>query len=110
MYYEVNFAIGFHIIFHLHTSPKLTGYDWNYSYEKEEGSRVAVSKSSPDSRVVALTKKERENVKMILEGKESRDIADELTISINTVGTHRKNILKKLDCKKVGEMVKILSG
>lgn len=104
-----NFAMDLHIIMKLHTQPKTIGYDWNYSYQKEDGVRIFVSKNSPSSRAVALTKKEKEIVQMILEGMESKEIADELNISVNTVGTHRKNILKKLKARNVGEMVKILS-
>jgi DNA-binding CsgD family transcriptional regulator len=105
-----NFAMDLHIIIKLHTSPKISGYDWNYSYQKEEGTRIFVSKDSPNSRVISLTKKEKEIVKLILDGKESKDIAEYLNISVNTVGTHRKNILKKLKARNVGEMVKILSA
>lgn len=104
-----NFAMDLHIIMQLHTPPKTTGYDWNYSYQKEDGTRIFVSKNSPNSRIVSLTKKEKEIVSLILEGKESKDIAEDLNISINTVATHRKNILKKLNARNVGEMVKILS-
>jgi len=104
-----NFAVDLHIIMQLHTAPKATGYDWNYSYQKEDGARIFVSKNSPNSRVVSLTKKEKEIVKLILEGKESKEIAEDLNISINTVATHRKNILKKLKARNVGEMIKILS-
>jgi DNA-binding CsgD family transcriptional regulator len=105
-----NFAMDLHIIIKLHTSPKISGYDWNYSYQKEDGTRIFVSKDSPNSRVISLTKKEKEIVKLILDGKESKDIAEYLNISVNTVGTHRKNILKKLKARNVGEMVKILSA
>ncbi len=104
-----NFAMDLHIIMQLHTQPKTNGYDWNYSYQKEDGKRIFVSKNSPNSRVVTLTKKEKEIVTLILEGKESKEIAEELNISVNTVATHRKNILKKLKARNVGEMVKILS-
>jgi DNA-binding CsgD family transcriptional regulator len=57
-----------------------------------------------------LTKKEKEVVELMLEGMESKDIGEKLNISINTVGTHRKNILRKLGAKNVAEMVKILAS
>ena len=104
-----NFAMDLHIIVQLHTQPNTSVYDWNYSYQKEEGTRVFVSKNSPDSRVISLTKKEKEIVRLILDGLESKEIAARLSISVNTVGTHRKNILKKLNARNLGEMVKILS-
>lgn len=104
-----NFAMDLHIIVQLHTPPKTVGYDWNYSYKKEDGSRIFVSKNSPNTRIISLTKKEKEIVKLILDGKESKGIACDLNISVNTVATHRKNILKKLNARNVGEMVKIIS-
>jgi DNA-binding CsgD family transcriptional regulator len=45
-----------------------------------------------------------------LEGLESKEIGEKLNISIFTVATHRKNILRKLGAKNVGEMVKILAS
>ena len=47
----------------------------------------------------ALTKRECEIVKLIAEGKTSRQIAAALNLSKYTVDTHRKNIHKKLDIK-----------
>ncbi|MEP0713141.1 LuxR C-terminal-related transcriptional regulator [Algoriphagus sp.] len=104
-----NFAMDLHVVMQLHTPPKTTGYDWNYSYQQEDGTRIFVSKNSPNTKVVSLTKKEKEIVSLILEGKESKAIAADLNNSVNTVATHRKNILKKLNARNVGEMVKILS-
>src|SRR5262249_29727094 len=45
----------------------------------------------------ALTPTERRIVKLIAKYKPSREIADELFISYNTVETHRRNICEKLD-------------
>lgn len=104
-----SFAMDLHIIMQLHASPKNAAYDWNYSFKNENGTRIFVSKNSPNSRVISLTRKEKEIVELILEGKMSREIAKDLNISVNTVTTHRKNILKKLNARNVGEMVKILS-
>lgn len=105
-----NFAMDLHIIVKLLTPPKYKGYDWNYSYNKDDGTRIIVSKDSPSDKEVKLTKKEKEVVELMLEGLESKDIGEKLNISINTVGTHRKNILRKLGAKNVAEMVKILAS
>ncbi|MDF2156395.1 LuxR C-terminal-related transcriptional regulator [Algoriphagus sp. CAU 1675] len=105
-----NFAMDLHIIIQLFNPPKVKGYDWNYSYSKEDGTRVIVSKNSPNSKEVKLTKKEKEIVILLLEGMESREIAEKLNISINTVATHRKNILRKLGARNIGEMIKILAS
>jgi DNA-binding NarL/FixJ family response regulator len=42
-----------------------------------------------------LSERESEVLKYVLEGKRSSEIAELLFISINTVNTHRRNILKK---------------
>ncbi|MBC6365385.1 LuxR C-terminal-related transcriptional regulator [Algoriphagus sp. AK58] len=105
-----NFIMDLHIIIKLFTPPKLKGYDWNYSFTKDDGTKIFVSKNSPTDKEVKLTGKEREIVDLILQGKESKEISEILNISLNTVGTHRKNILRKLGAKNVGEMVKILAS
>jgi DNA-binding CsgD family transcriptional regulator len=105
-----NFIMDLHIIVQLFTVPKSKNYDWSYTYSKADGTKIFVSKNSPIDKAVDLTSKEREIVDLILEGKESKEISKILNISINTVATHRKNILRKLWAKNVGEMVKILAS
>jgi DNA-binding CsgD family transcriptional regulator len=52
-----------------------------------------------------FTKREREILKHIVEGKSSKTIAKDLNISIHTVNTHRKNILIKANCKSPIDLV-----
>lgn len=52
-----------------------------------------------------LSKREYEVLKMIAEGKKSAEIAKLLYISINTVDTHRKNILAKCEVKNTAELI-----
>jgi DNA-binding CsgD family transcriptional regulator len=105
-----NFIMDLHIIVQLFTPPKTKNYDWNYTYTKEDGTKIFVSKNSPVDKAIKLTSKEREIVEFVLDGKESKEISELLNISVNTVATHRKNILRKLGAKNVGEMVKILAS
>lgn len=53
-----------------------------------------------------LTVREREVLKLIAEGKSSKEVADILFISIRTVERHRANIMAKLKLKNTAEMVK----
>ena len=46
-----------------------------------------------------LSPRESEVVKLIAEGHTSREIADILSISANTVERHRHNVLEKLDLR-----------
>ena len=53
-----------------------------------------------------LTKREMEILKLICDGYSSKDIGEKLFISINTVETHRKRILMKLNVKNSVGVVK----
>ena len=53
-----------------------------------------------------LTIREREIVKLIAEGKSSKEIGDLLFISSRTVQHHRANIMRKLNLKKTADLVK----
>ncbi len=53
-----------------------------------------------------LTKREMEILKLICDGYSSKDISEKLFISINTVETHRKRILLKLNVKNSVGVVK----
>ncbi len=53
-----------------------------------------------------LTSREREILKLIAEGKSSREIAKKLYISLKTVMGHRTNIMGKLDIHNRTELIK----
>lgn len=52
-----------------------------------------------------FTRRERAVLKLIVENKSSKEIAATLFISLHTVGTHRKNILRKANVKTPVELV-----
>lgn len=54
-------------------------------------------KSGGSSKTGSLTPREVEVMKLIAEGYKSREIAEYLSISINTVDKHRANLMRKLD-------------
>jgi len=53
-----------------------------------------------------LTDREREILKLIAEGRTSREIAEVLFISLKTVQGHRTKIMEKLDIHKQSELIK----
>ncbi len=53
-----------------------------------------------------ISRKQREVLQLIAEGKKTRDIAETLGISVKTVETHRRNIMKKLDIFSVAGLTK----
>lgn len=52
----------------------------------------------------SLTKREKEIIKMIVQGDNNKDISDKLFISRRTVEQHRKNINKKLEVNNMSEI------
>lgn len=53
-----------------------------------------------------LTPRERELVQLLAEGKSNKEAADVLGISLNTVETHRKNVMSKLGLRSASELVR----
>ncbi len=61
----------------------------------------SISKNKP-----TLTKREEEILKLIVDEKTTKEIAEELFISEKTVENHRTNLMLKLDVKNVAGLVK----
>ena len=53
-----------------------------------------------------LTSREREVVRLIAEGKSSKDVGAALDMSVKTVETHRANVMRKLQVHSVSELVR----
>jgi DNA-binding NarL/FixJ family response regulator len=53
-----------------------------------------------------ITGREREVVQLLAEGKSSKEVATILGISTKTVETHRTNLMRKLNCHSVSELVR----
>jgi DNA-binding NarL/FixJ family response regulator len=53
-----------------------------------------------------LTDREREVLQLIAEGKTNKEIATRLALSVNTVETHRKHTMEKLDLHNTAEVVR----
>jgi DNA-binding NarL/FixJ family response regulator len=52
-----------------------------------------------------LTPRELEILQLIVDGKSNKEIADQLTLSVNTVAVHRANIMDTLGIHKAAELV-----
>jgi DNA-binding NarL/FixJ family response regulator len=59
-----------------------------------------------DSTQTRLTPRQREIVQLLAEGKSSKEVAVALGLSVKTAETHRANIMKRLDCHSVSELVR----
>jgi len=52
-----------------------------------------------------ISNRERDIIRLLVLNKNSKEIAQKLNISPNTVDTHRRNILKKLNLSSTGELI-----
>ncbi len=55
-----------------------------------------------------VSNRERDIIRLLVLNNSSKEIAEKLFISSNTVDTHRRNILKKLNISSTGELVALL--
>jgi DNA-binding NarL/FixJ family response regulator len=58
---------------------------------------------APPSR---LTPRQREIVQLLAEGKSSKEVAVALGLSVKTAETHRANIMQRLECHSISELVR----
>jgi DNA-binding NarL/FixJ family response regulator len=82
-------------------SPLLSSQMADIFVDKYRGGGPALT--APDE---PLTVRERQIIKLIAEGKSSKEIGELLFISTRTVQHHRANIMRKLNCKKTADLVK----
>jgi DNA-binding NarL/FixJ family response regulator len=61
---------------------------------------------SPPADREELTARELEILRLVCEERTTAEIADKLFISVHTVDTHRKNILRKTKCKTIIGLIK----
>lgn len=68
--------------------------------------KVHVSDDSDNSSISILSSREKEILNLIVKGRTSHQIADELYIGKSTVDTHRKNMIRKLNLSGSGELMR----
>jgi DNA-binding NarL/FixJ family response regulator len=64
------------------------------------------SRTSREPQREALTRRERQVLSLLAEGRTSPEMADCLHISPSTVEVHRRNIMRKLELRNVAELTK----
>jgi DNA-binding NarL/FixJ family response regulator len=84
----------------------------NKKYLSPEVSSIVIEKSlgrfkeNTPASSTALTKREREVLQLLAEGKTVKEIAFDLTVSIKTVHTHRTKVMKKLKVNNISSLIK----
>ncbi|CAM2950311.1 sigma 54-dependent response regulator [Legionella steigerwaltii] len=65
------------------------------------------SQTDLQERMNGLTRREKQVMDLVVEGKLNKQIAHELNISISTVEVHRANVMRKMEVKSLAELIKI---
>ena len=78
----------------------LTQYD---AIWEEDDKRLQASEN-----LAVLTKREREVLELLKNGKSNKLIARELSLSVRTIEGYRANITDKLDAKSLGELINMV--
>ncbi len=81
--------------------------DGQITFSKEVKKIIAHPSLNELKTVPPLTKREKEILRMISDGKTSIQIAEELFVSPLTIETHRRNLMQKFDVKNVAALIKI---
>jgi len=81
--------------------------DGQITFSKEVKKIIAQPSLNELKTVPPLTKREKQILRMIADGKTSIKIADELFVSPLTIETHRRNLMQKFDVKNVAALIKI---
>lgn len=67
---------------------------------------VRIARQKESSVYSLLSAREREVLQQLAEGKNNREVAEQLNISVKTVESHRKNIMEKLNLFSIAELTK----
>jgi DNA-binding CsgD family transcriptional regulator len=70
------------------------------------GSRRLARMDLPGPLGPRLTPREHQVVRLVAEGRRSKDVASLLGITVKTVDTHRANLMRKLNIHSVRELVR----
>ena len=70
------------------------------------GKRPRPGENGNSNLPLRVTAREREIIQLLAEGKSSKEVAVELGISVKTAETHRANLMRKLDCHSVVDLVR----
>ncbi len=62
--------------------------------------------ATPAHQLALLSERETEVLKLLAEGFSSKEISEQIFLSVRTVETHRFNLMKKLDIKKLAHLIR----
>ncbi len=74
----------------------------------EAAIRARLARESVRKRLADLTDRERDVMRLVIEGRPNKLIADELDISVRTVEVHRARVFEKMDVRSAVELANLL--
>jgi len=74
---------------------------------EEQGRAARVDRDEIRKRLATLTRRERDVLKLIVEGLSSKMIASDLGISMKTVEAHRTSTMQKMQARNAAELVRL---
>ena len=64
--------------------------------------------SETEARYTLLSQREKQVLQGVVEGKQNRELAAELNISLKTVEAHRGNMMRKMNVKSASQLVRLM--
>ena len=80
-------------------------YFYTQAVADSPASTEALRHETALAKLATLSEREREVLKLVANGKSSKDIATRLGVSVGTVNVHRGNLMKKLGAKNIATVV-----
>lgn len=77
------------------------------TFSEEIKTIIAKPSASDLKSIPPLTRREKQILRMIVDGHTSGEIAEELNVSPFTIETHRRNLMQKFEAKNVANLLKI---
>jgi two-component system response regulator DctR len=74
----------------------------------EAAIRARLRSESVQRRLAELTEREREVMRLVIDGRPNKLIADDLDISVRTVEVHRARVFEKMEVKSAVELANVL--
>ena len=74
----------------------------------EAAIRARLQRTAMQGRVAELTERERDVMRLVIEGRPNKLIADELQISVRTVEVHRARVFEKMEVRSAVELANVL--
>jgi DNA-binding NarL/FixJ family response regulator len=78
--------------------------------KRTRGTNYIENSITTDGIYLTITKKEKEILNYIIKGHSSRQIAENMNLSIRTVDNHRANMMKKTKAKNTADLVNLARG